>query len=254
MPDASARALLVDAGAPGDNPGPEAFVALAEAAEAAGLTHLVLRARGGRDAFVLLGRIAAATRRLGLGAALPPGERPPALVAKALSSLDVLSGGRALALVAPEAPGGGAPGADLAAEVGEELEVLRLLQRVPAPDYRGVRHHLRRAWNEPRRPVPPPVGVLVPAAPPDTVAALLSVAARAADLVVVGGDTPRVLAGALEGAAAAAGRGTGALVLWTPVGGTTPPQAALSPASGLLWRPPPGHLPSPDALRGFASR
>lgn len=249
MPNPPARALLVDAGAPGTEPPPAALVRLAVSAEQAGATHLVLRENGGRDVFVLLGRLVAATQRIGLGAVVAPDRRPPALLAKVLSSLDVLSQGRALVFIAPGTKDDGADVGGPAAEIGEQLEVVRLLQRVPGPDYSGVHYRLRAAWNEPRRVTPAPVGLLLEGRAPEEVAALLGVAAPVADLVAAAGLPPALLAGAL--AAAADGRRASGPRLWALSAGPIPQPAPL-PASGVLWATPPGAL-TPEELRAFAA-
>lgn len=228
-------------------------MALAARTEDAGGEIFVL-AGGGRDVFGVLGACAIRTRRLRLGACLPPGERPPGLFAKGLATLDVLSGGRAFGLLAAEPT----EDADALERLFEQLEVIRLLLRVPAPDYSGVHHRLRAAWNEPRRRSAPPVGLVLPAdASSETEAALLALAARSADLVVTAPQSGAAghglgLAAALTAATAAAGRLPGAVRLLTQV---TVSAADDDPelrrvADGCLVALGTGALPDTEALAG----
>ena len=140
------------------------------------------------DPFVVLGAVAVSTSRLQLGCLAPPlGSRPPALLAKTVTSLDVCSDGRAVLALGP-------PADDQLDETGlaalsEALEVCRALVRVPAPSFAGSHHQLERAWNEPRWPHEaggPPVALAVPAGLPLAArSGLLDLAVRHAELCVL---------------------------------------------------------------------
>ena len=150
----------------GPGPSPDgdvgAVVRLAVAAEQAGADAvLVDRGRGPVDPFVVLGTLAAVTERALLGwVATPVDDRHPAVLAKTVAALDVCSAGRALACLGT---GVGRPRSGLD-ELGEALDVFRLMLDVPAPTYAGRYFSVSGAWNEPRyrRTTPVPVGVLVP--------------------------------------------------------------------------------------------
>jgi hypothetical protein len=176
----------------GSGPSPDgdvgAVVCLAVAAERAGADAvLVDRGRGPVDPFVVLGALAAVTDRALLGwVATPVDERHPAVLAKTVAALDVCSEGRALACLRAGArrPRGGLD------ELGEALDVVRLMLEVPAPTYAGRHFSVSGAWNEPRsrRTTPVPVGVLVPAvhgAPPFAAGDLVDVAVRHANCCFV---------------------------------------------------------------------
>jgi probable F420-dependent oxidoreductase len=117
------------------------------------------------DPFTTLGAMAARTSRirLGTGVLLLP-LRPPALVAKAIATLDVLSGGRAVlgAGIGGEFPvefqACGVPTAERGARTDEALEaILRLWSGAPA-SFAGRFHHFDGVVMEPapvQRPHPP---------------------------------------------------------------------------------------------------
>jgi alkanesulfonate monooxygenase SsuD/methylene tetrahydromethanopterin reductase-like flavin-dependent oxidoreductase (luciferase family) len=207
------RAALVAVVAPLDDPSVPLSALLRHAAHAEeiGLDAFLLEARAGaREPFTVLGALAAATARLHLGALVPLAGRHPGLFAKALASLDVLSGGRAL----------GALVLDNASDetVGEALEVVRLLLSVPAPSYTGATYRLSGAWNEPRRPeVPPLILVLAGDAPAEEWPGAIAAAGSGADYLAV--EVRAVpappfwaqLCAALDVAAARAGRTPGAV-------------------------------------------
>lgn len=119
--------------------------------------------RAGEDAndpFVVLGAASSFTSRLGLGC-LPSlvEERAPSMLAKTLASLDLLSGGRAIACVTS----GFAGSVDPVGSLVEAVVVLRLMLEVAGPTFHGEHFSLTRAWNEPRVPRqrPMPIGVAI---------------------------------------------------------------------------------------------
>jgi hypothetical protein len=141
------------------------------------------------DPFVLLGAVAASTGTIRVGClASPLDERPPALLAKVVSSLDVCSRGRALLALRPAEPRGGEDESDLE-RLAEALEVCRALLRVTSPSFAGRHLRLEKAFNEPRahrREDAVPVALEVPATQPeDCAAAVLDLAARFAELCVL---------------------------------------------------------------------
>lgn len=189
-----------DVPSPGHRSGLDAVVALATAAEAAGFEGLYLDGSAGRldavtsaavpvDPFVVLGAVAVSTTRLHLGClASPLDERPPALLAKTVTSLDVCSDGRAILVLTPD-PALASAGGTME-RLGEALEVCRALVRVSAPSFSGHFYQLDHAWNEPRlasgaRPTPL-LGLSVPAGADQAVRrGLLDLAARFTEQCIV---------------------------------------------------------------------
>lgn len=169
--------------------------ALGAAADAAGFDALfvpdrperVLATEGALEAYTALGALALSTTvvRLGALASALPG-RPPSLVAKQVTTLDRLSGGRALL-------GLGITGGDWKgrAELRQALAVCRaMFCSEEAVSAGGRRHGVEGAVNRPG-PVQaggPPVVVMV--RPGDGL--LLPVAARHADVVVLAGSLSAV--------------------------------------------------------------
>lgn len=190
------------------------------------------------DPFVVLGAVAVSTSTIRLGCLAPAiHERPPALLAKVVSALDVCSDGRAVLGLAPDEAGAAGPepsSVDLQ-RVGEALEVCRALLRVSGPSFSGAHYHLVRAFNEPR---PShleggaPIALEVPSAlPEDLAAGLVELTARFAELCVLAvgtGEDPAARVGwaleTLRPAARRAGREDGgpALVVRLPVAGLPP--------------------------------
>ena len=114
---------------------PDMAVAFAERAEAAGLPSLWLPDRpvfANPDPLVALGAVAATTRRIQLGTCVLLGTlRPPALLAKQVASLDVLSGGRVILGLgvgsrADDFAAAGVPFAGRGARATEFIRLLRL--------------------------------------------------------------------------------------------------------------------------------
>lgn len=165
-----------------------AAIGLAVTAERAGLDACFVTRGAGLDPYVLLASMAAATSRVELGClATPPGERPPAMLAKVAASLDVCSDGRAV--LGLGAPLTGAPG-ESSAVLGDHLEICRAMVRVPGPSYHGEAATIVGAWNEPRVPgAPLPLALLIPTMSGrdglDAVLPLLVLAARLAELCCV---------------------------------------------------------------------
>jgi Luciferase-like monooxygenase len=171
--------------------------ALAVVADRSGLDALFLARSQGVDPYPVLGAIASGTDHLGLGAlAAPAGERPPAVLAKVVTTLDVVSGARAILGLAPGA-GDRALGADqpleaearVVAELADDLEICRAMVRVRAPSYSGATAAISSAWNEPRVEgvEPIPIALLVPGEARATpgAAELLPLGARFAELCAV---------------------------------------------------------------------
>jgi alkanesulfonate monooxygenase SsuD/methylene tetrahydromethanopterin reductase-like flavin-dependent oxidoreductase (luciferase family) len=110
------------------------------------------------EAYTTLGFLAATTRSIGLGTMVTwAGIRPPALVVKIVTTLDVLSGGRAWLGVgagyqADEAAMMGLPFASTAERFERLEELLQLADHLWSGDRRpfdGPRHHLTRPINSP---------------------------------------------------------------------------------------------------------
>ena len=173
----------------------EGVLAAAARCEAAGVELLVLDGRpppgaSGRwkrlDPFAVLGAVAAETRVLRLGALVGADERAPSLHAKATSTLDVCSGGRAvLVLSGPSSPA--APDGDVAL-LGECVGVVRAMLTEPAPTILGRHVAVQGAWNEPRSAgSPPAVGILVAS---DEDAEAVASSPSSPGFVLVGADAP----------------------------------------------------------------
>jgi hypothetical protein len=159
-------------------------------------------------AFALLGHLAGKTERIGLGVVCPAHSiRAPSIVAKLVASLDIVSGGRALAALTPGEVGDSSEDGWSAVDL-EAAEVVRRSLTEEAPSFTGHSFTLDVAWNEPRvasRPTPlyrvvrDAVGgeaALVPLGPPG---AGESSSARV-PLVVVGPlDSPEAVAARIRG-------------------------------------------------------
>ena len=214
--------LLVPAGTAGEaGQALEEVLATAQAAEQRGFDALVLdgrpRADEGRwrsfDPFTLLGACAAATSAIRLGAIVSIGERPVSLVAKAVATLDVCSAGRAVLVLAPSGSFGGEPDAPASAEppgvasiddLAEALAIVAAMLATPAATVTGRRLAVRAAWNEPRRPVPPPIAVAL-GRPADGVLAAVAAWSPPPELVLVDRLVPPGAPASASGAASGAG-------------------------------------------------
>ncbi len=248
-----------------ESAGPDEFdrlASLAQVAEAAGFDSVWVadgppppgRSRDGGESvfepYSLLGALAVRTRRVAL-AVLPDGPtgRPPSMVAKIVTGIDVIAHGRAvLALGAgpptdPESP----------ARLAEELQICRALLVEDAPTFIGAHHRIVDAPNRPR-----PVH---PAGPPMVVASdrldVLDPVARYADALVVTGDAGAVRRAvqAVERHCESVGRDPeGVVVLWHgPAGRSRGPDGdheadrlgslADAGAAGFVLDPGPGARP-----------
>jgi alkanesulfonate monooxygenase SsuD/methylene tetrahydromethanopterin reductase-like flavin-dependent oxidoreductase (luciferase family) len=211
---------------------------LARAAESAGFDSLwviddVAGAGGngeGRphlEAYSLLGALAMCTRAVHLGA-LPTGHdnRAPAIVAKTVTSLDVLSHGRGLLTVGVDA------GHDSDIErLRERLQISRSVLRDDTPTFSGTYYSIAGAVN---RPGPVQVGgvpILVFVGPDaSSRSGALAAAATVADAVVVTGSPDDVQDAVDEVTYATRGR----------KGPSNPTQVIWlgSPTAGGVSRPP----------------
>jgi probable F420-dependent oxidoreductase len=161
----------------GENTAPEALARRARAAEDAGFEsiwvgdHIALPLDAPDDAYdarlealVTLGHLAAITRRvrLAVGVIVLP-QRQPVLLAKQLTSIDVLSDGRLIVglgvgYLEAELRALGTPLADRGARTDEHIAALRLLWDEPMPDYHGRFVSFSNVIQRPRpaqRPHPP---------------------------------------------------------------------------------------------------
>jgi probable F420-dependent oxidoreductase len=161
----------------GENTAPEALARRARAAEDAGFEsiwvgdHIALPLDAPDDAYdarleaiVTLAHLAAVTRRvrLGLGVIVLP-QRQPVLLAKQLTSIDVLSAGRlivglAVGYLEAELRALGATLADRGARTDEHIAAMRALWDEPVPDFEGRFVAFSKVLQRPRpvqRPHPP---------------------------------------------------------------------------------------------------
>jgi alkanesulfonate monooxygenase SsuD/methylene tetrahydromethanopterin reductase-like flavin-dependent oxidoreductase (luciferase family) len=217
------RARVVEPVGPSSLAALEELVALARRAGADAVVVAPGTGSAGAEAWVLAGALAVTPGREGAedGAKLGPlgpaiDELPPALLAKLATTLDVVSGGRALCGVVPDETRD-------AGRYAEALEVCRALLTVPSPSFAGRHFRLEAAANEPRMPHPPGEGVPVVAQVPsgEGAEALVRAAATFADAVVLdarpgSADAARLVELARE-AARRSGRTGGRPSLLAPV-------------------------------------
>jgi F420-dependent oxidoreductase-like protein len=197
---------------------------LAEAAEAAGYDalfvpdHMLQNQTGGgsdkpmMEAYTLLGGLAARTARVQLGAFVSPITlRHPALLAKAVSTLDVMSHGRAILGIgagwdADEHARLGIPfpePGERVSRLGEALSICRAMFDGASPSHHGRYYRTETAANVPAPLRRPPI--LVGGSGPRS----LRLAARYADAVNVSAhdlDGARTRLAALDHACAEVGR------------------------------------------------
>ncbi|MGA8296715.1 MAG: LLM class flavin-dependent oxidoreductase [Acidimicrobiales bacterium] len=147
----------------------EAVRELASAVEEEGADALFVNgeraADGANDPFVILGAAAASTSHVGLGCvATPIGERPPSVLAKTLASLDMVSGGRAIACLSTQSTPATSPKI-----LVEAVAVIRAMLDSPAPSFHGEHFEIAEAWNEPRmhRRERMPLGIVFATTAPD---------------------------------------------------------------------------------------
>jgi alkanesulfonate monooxygenase SsuD/methylene tetrahydromethanopterin reductase-like flavin-dependent oxidoreductase (luciferase family) len=137
---------------------------VAAAAERAGADSLWVRDDGGREAYTMLGALAACTSAALLGALVTDvTQRNPAIIAKQVTTIDLLSHGRAVLAIG---------GAD-EAHVEEALVICRAMFRDEHPAFEGRHYRIAGALN-----LPLPAQ---PGGPPILVDGHLALAARLAD-------------------------------------------------------------------------
>ena len=125
------------------------------------------------EPFSILAALAAETSSLALGALVAADERAPSILAKATSTLDVCSQGRAVLVLAPSR----VPAA-LAADgglLGECVAVAQAMLTEPSPTFAGRHVAVLGAWNEPRAfASPPPVAAVLAATAPEEAGRLVT--------------------------------------------------------------------------------
>jgi len=173
-----------------------AAVRAADVAAAAGCTSLWVAeataeppARVPYEAYSLLGALAARSHTVRLGSVADPAQRrAPSMLAKIVTGVDVLSGGRAVLALDGDADRDGD-----AARLAEALAVARAVLEDDHPTVEGRIYHVDDAVNRPA-PVQPggvPLAVFLRGDGP-AVSPLLDVCARAADAVLVSGGPAAV--------------------------------------------------------------
>ena len=199
------RGVLLAAGGTGRGEAPpfEVMAGLARAAESAGFDGVwvpdALPGAGSPgspayEAFTLLGALATVTGSVVLGAlGSPVDRRPPAVLAKIVTTLDALSGGRAVVALAP--PAGGAP--DPTGQVEESILAFRLVAAGEPATLAGRYVHLDGAVSRPPAVRAEGVPLLVSIDPGLAGAARLAGAGDG--WVASGGSAAAGLAGRLEG-------------------------------------------------------
>ena len=146
------------------------------------------------EAFAVLGALAQATDRVRLGPLVArAGLRNPALFAKMISTLDVISGGRAeMGLGAgsagedADAFGYDLPSNQRMARLGETLEIVRRLLVVGRDTWAGTTYRIDDAINNPRTVQASRIPIIVGGNGPTT----MRLAARYADEINLDGPTP----------------------------------------------------------------
>lgn len=177
--------------------------ALAQAAEEAGFDSLwvsdnivrldrpTIEVSRAHEAYSLLGALATRTRSIRLGA-FPSGVagRAPAVLAKIVTGLDVISHGRAILSVVSSSTSDGGDGDRLT----EEIQVCRAILDKGLPEFSGRYYQIQGAMNQPKplQHSGVPVVVVIESSDNDwhpAQSAGLRIAARYADaVVVIGGD------------------------------------------------------------------
>jgi F420-dependent oxidoreductase-like protein len=150
------------------------------------------------ESYTTLGAIAARTRTVSLGALVTGVTyRNPALLAKIVTTLDVISGGRAILGIGAawnddEHAGYGfpfPPTAERLARLGEALEICRAMLTEPAPSFAGRYYTIDHALNYPRPVRPGGIPILVGGGGERRPLALV---ARYADACNLFGDTATI--------------------------------------------------------------
>jgi alkanesulfonate monooxygenase SsuD/methylene tetrahydromethanopterin reductase-like flavin-dependent oxidoreductase (luciferase family) len=171
------------------------------------------------DSCTMAGSLAADTSEIGLGVvATLAGGRMPSVLARDLSSLDVVSGGRAALLIRAVGPWIGAPtdtvpDADVLGALGEAASICRAMFTEPAPTFAGRHYTVDRAVNRPppRQPGGPPI--VMDAGPIDVDGRAVP---TAVDAVVAGGE-PDDVRQVIARLAAGGSSGSRVPVLWRGV-------------------------------------
>lgn len=179
-----------------------ASIALAQAAEESGfdslwvsdnvrdLDHPTAAVPRAHEAYSLLGALAPKTRSIRLGA-FPAGVvgRAPAVLAKVVTGLDVISHGRAILSVVSSPESDGKDGDRLT----EEIQVCRAVLDDDLPEFIGRHYRVQGAFNQPRPLQRAGIPIVVIIESDDDSwsparSAGLRIAGRYADAVVVGGN------------------------------------------------------------------
>jgi F420-dependent oxidoreductase-like protein len=150
------------------------------------------------ESYTTLGGLAARTHKVSLGALVTGVTyRNPALLAKIVTTLDVISGGRAILGIGAawnddEHAGYGfpfPPTAERLARLGEALEICRAMLTEPAPSFAGRYYTIDHALNYPRPVRPGGIPILVGGGGERRTLALV---ARYADACNLFGDTATI--------------------------------------------------------------
>jgi alkanesulfonate monooxygenase SsuD/methylene tetrahydromethanopterin reductase-like flavin-dependent oxidoreductase (luciferase family) len=141
------------------------------------------------EAYSLLGALSMCTRTVHLGA-IPTGidSRPPAIVAKIVTGIDVISHGRGMVTLGVDT----GQGSDVE-RLRERLQVCRSVLRDDAPTYSGAFYSIAGAVNHPRPIQVGGIPVVVSVGPDISLRrGALTVAAHVADAVIVTGSADEV--------------------------------------------------------------
>ncbi len=150
------------------------------------------------EAYTLLGGLAARTTRVSLGTLVTGVTyRNPALLAKQVTTLDIVSGGRAILGIGAawnddEHHGYGFPFPPVAERMDhleEALRITRAMFTVVAPSFAGRHHAIRQALNQPRPLRPGGIPILVGGSGEQR---LLRLVAQYADACNLFGDLPTI--------------------------------------------------------------
>ncbi|HUY60270.1 MAG TPA: LLM class F420-dependent oxidoreductase [Candidatus Dormibacteraeota bacterium] len=150
------------------------------------------------EAYTLLGALAARTRRVSLGAMVTGVTyRNPALLAKQVTTLDIVSGGRAVLGIGAawnddEHRGYGFPFPAVGERMDrleETLRITRAMFREEAPSFEGRHHTIHQALNQPRPLRPGGIPILVGGSGERR---LLRLVAQYADACNLFGDVPTI--------------------------------------------------------------
>ena len=198
------------------------------------------------EALVTLGAIAAVTRRIGLGTevlVLP--QRQPALVAKQVATLDIISGGRVrlgagVGWQVSEYDALGVPFAERGRRMDECLQLLRLYWTEPSITFHGRYYHVEAMGMDPKpvQPGGPPIWL-----GGGSEAALQRIGRLGDGWLAGGGERPETVrekVATVHRAAEAAGRDPAAIGLQVQLGDVRDldalaARAAAFRAAGFTW-------------------